>query len=87
MPSQDDIQDRRDTELIAEVLNLEHTQALFRCIKGWLEEEREEVENNPQVNDSDIKRDFRYRLGLIHAFKKVLSEPDKARELIEHVNK
>ena len=51
MPSQDDIQDRRDTELIDEVLNLEHTQALFRCIKGWLEEEREEVENNPQVND------------------------------------
>jgi len=71
-----------EAELIHDIDRLQHTQALFNVINRQLERLRVDVEDNPHIDDENIKRDFRFKLGMVKALRWVLSRPEEARDTL-----
>jgi hypothetical protein len=72
----------RETELIAELEKYEHGQALLRSVERELDKVRKDLEMHPRVDNENLKRDFRFKLGLIEGLKRTLRRPAEARILL-----
>ena len=72
----------RETELLATLETFEHGQALLRATERDLNKERERLEMHPRVDNEDLKRDFRFKLGLIEGLKRTMRRPGEARILL-----
>lgn len=58
---------------------------ILSVVKYRIVEEREGNEERPQINDNDVTKDIRYRLGFVSALNWVLSLPEMAQEVIENL--
>ena len=74
---------RREHELLADLGKFEHGQALLSATKRELDRVRRELELRPVIDNSDLKRDFRFQLGLIEGLQRTLRRPDEAQRLIK----
>lgn len=72
-----------EAELISDIDRLQHTQTLFKVLERRADTLRNELETSPHIDNENVNRDWRFRLGMIHALKWVLSRPEQARE---HLN-
>lgn len=73
--------EEEDRSFLGQLVQLKFTdwgKALFRIIKRNHDQEDRWFKENPQVNDVDIRRDWRYRLGRIEALNDILMLPDNA---------
>lgn len=71
---------------IRELTGAEHVVAARAMLKAGtsrLEEERKSVEEHPERNLEDLKRDIVHRIGFIAGLKWMLSLPQEARKLLE----
>ena len=75
-------QSEYEATMISQIPKLEHGKVLLGRIERELEREREDLETQPQVNNENMKRDFRFKLGRIDALKWVRSRPDEAQDLL-----
>ena len=73
-----------EAKLLVESALLEHTKALFKRIEKMRDTEREKLENHPQLNDEDIRKDFRFGLGFTQALNEVLNIPNMARDFLNN---
>lgn len=56
--------------------------AILNTVAAKRDAVREENENRPQISD-DIKKDYRFKAGMVAALNWVLGLPDEARTFIE----
>jgi hypothetical protein len=75
----DDGQELRD---VAEARTLRGARILLDIVGKVRDELRKEAEDHPQLNDNDLRKDMRYRLGQVEALNRVLRLPDEAAEYL-----
>jgi len=69
-----------ENERLLEFPRLEHWKVLKARIERRLNEETEEIELRPQMSDTDLTLDIRWRLATVATLKWVLRIPDETRE-------
>lgn len=68
--------------LLDALLTTEHGRALSALIEARKNEEQTEVSERPKVDNEDLSRDFRYKLGYVRALDWVLAIPETSRNLL-----
>lgn len=71
-----------EAKLLSDAVLLEHTQALLKRVEKMRDTVRKKLEENPQVNDNEMRLDFRYCVGYVNAMNEILDIPNKARTFL-----
>jgi hypothetical protein len=76
------VKDTADVTLLQDALEFGSSRALIHAITVLRDHLRQEVEDRPQRDDTELRNDIVYKIGMIAALNWALSIPTKARELI-----
>jgi len=71
-----------DSIMLSNLPKLENGQALIKKVKEELDKGRDLIETQPQINNENIKEDFRYKLGRIDGLKWMLALPEEALKIL-----
>jgi hypothetical protein len=74
--------DGNTLSLISQLPATDFGRALLAVIESRKDAETSEVWDHPKVDNEDLRRDFRYKLGIIKALVWVLSLPDVSHDLL-----
>lgn len=67
-------------KLLKDAPHTEYGKALFREIQEMFNEAQRAYNDKAIVSDEDVKKDFRYLKGVVHALQRVLQIPEKAQK-------
>ena len=68
--------------MLSTLPKLENGQVLIKKAKEELDKGRNLLETQPQINNENIKEDFRYKLGRIDGLKWMLALPEEALKIL-----
>ena len=68
--------------MLSNLPKLENGQALIKKVKEELDKGRNLLETQPQINNENIKEDFRFKLGRIDGLKWMLALPEEALKIL-----
>ena len=71
-----------DSIMLSNLPKLENGQALIKKVKEELDKGRDLLETQPQINNENIKEDFRFKLGRIDGLKWMLALPEEALKIL-----
>ena len=83
MKISDYITDSTQISEVSEAEKLMASRGILSATRLRLDEERDTIERAPILEDGDIRKDLRYRLGFVAALKWVLDLPVESRKLIQ----
>ena len=68
--------------MLSNLPKLENGQVLIKKVKEELDKGRNLLETQPQINNENIKEDFRFKLGRIDGLKWMLALPEEALKIL-----
>jgi hypothetical protein len=72
--------DDHQSYLVVSLPETEYGRAFFSILKEELEELEKCLEISGKICDNPIREDFRYQMGLIEGYKRVLRKPQEIKE-------